>query len=157
MFFWSAVSEGVAYVGNKADLDYCSVGASRRANELGKTLVVVGCCGQTVKKGNYLQARIGERIPVRNDGGVILCGRELEKADDIDAAWAEMCRVAGQDPNNLKDPSRIWISTTSRFGMGKYNPKYRWIIEQAPPVGTGLKYKRPGREPYLLQSASKKG
>jgi len=74
-------------------------------------------------------------IPAKDDSAVVYVCCVLEYVDDIDAAWKEILRVAG-------NPWNVVVVTVDPNTFTAYTyPHNRWVIDAAPPTSAELSYR----------------
>ncbi len=94
---------------------------------------------------NGLAADITKRVDVvKDDSAVVFVSCVLEYVDDIQAAWAEIVRMAGS-------PSNIFIVTVEPWSLtARLYPGAKWVIDKAPPEGTELVYRPVSTESKVI-------
>lgn len=74
-------------------------------------------------------------IPMENDSAVVVIFCVLEYVSDIDAAWAEVLRVAGSNWN-------VFVVYVDQMTLTAwFYPGVKYVITSAPPTAASLEYK----------------
>lgn len=168
---FSVVTRGVvetgAFINRLAERRGMFGRARLRSKETGKPLVVVGAPTSGVVRGSASQYKCGDlpcvdvrgcaacgaeprdltvvgAIPVPDGGAVVVCQYVLEYVDDIDLAWAEVMRAAG----NSND---VFVAYRSQTTLSHISTGSRRRIVSAPPNVDGkLLYRQFRRPPKTM-------